>query len=102
MCPSRQVPLRVPPLAMAVRSLVARVALRPRVSAGTLARSMIEAREVMSVLVAACPSYGPRWDGYRSDPTFDDTLLYVHLGDFADHLVSLLATGRDSELESAL
>jgi hypothetical protein len=59
---------------------------------------MIRRQQVISLLVEACPSYRPRWDAYQVAPEFDAELLYVHLGDFADHLVDLLARGEVSEL----
>jgi hypothetical protein len=54
----------------------------------------------MDVLLEACPSYGPRWKSYRAQPEFGQELLYVHLGDFADHIVDLLAGGEVSEISA--
>jgi hypothetical protein len=54
---------------------------------------MLEARDVIPALIAACPSYAPRWRAYQADAMFDASLLYVHLGDFSDHLVSVLRDG---------
>jgi hypothetical protein len=62
--------------------------------------AMIHRDEVIALLLEACPSYRTRWEEYRADPDFDAELLYVHLGDFADHVVSLLAQGDGSELSS--
>ena len=51
---------------------------------------MIRRQQVMERLLESCPSYRQRWDAYRAAPEFDEELLYVHLGDFADHVVDLL------------
>jgi hypothetical protein len=59
---------------------------------------MIGREEVMRVLLEACPSYRTRWDAYRAEPEFEADLLYVHLGDFADHVVDLLERGDGAEL----
>jgi hypothetical protein len=59
---------------------------------------MIRREQVIDVLLEACPSYRARWDQVRADPVFDAELLYVHLGDFADHLVDLIAGGESTEL----
>ena len=47
---------------------------------------------------AACPSYADRWNQYRSESHFEASLLYVHLGDFARHIVALLSAGDVGEL----
>jgi predicted phosphodiesterase len=59
---------------------------------------MIRREQVMSLLLEACPSYRARWEGYRSASEFDSELLFVHLGDFADHVVDLLQKGEVAEL----
>lgn len=59
---------------------------------------MIRREQVMGLLLEACPSYRARWERYRSAPEFDGELLFVHLGDFADHLVDLLQEGDMAEL----
>jgi hypothetical protein len=51
---------------------------------------MIGREQVIDLLLEACPSYCARWEAYRQAPEFDAELLYVHLGDFADHVVDLL------------
>ena len=52
---------------------------------------MIGREQVIDLLLEACPSYCARWEAYRQAPEFDAELLYVHLGDFADHVVDLLS-----------
>ena len=51
----------------------------------------------MTLLVETCPSFRSRWREVCGKPDFDEELLYVHLGDFADHLVGLLKAGRTGE-----
>lgn len=52
---------------------------------------------ILPALVAACPSFAPRWQEHLADyADSEDPLLYVALGDFATHLVSLLE-GRTTE-----
>ena len=60
---------------------------------------MITGGRVMPMLVAACPSFGERWRHYISDSTYDEELLYVHLGELACHLVSLKKAEDTSEFE---
>lgn len=55
----------------------------------------------MSLLRAACPSFEPRWQTYAEDPIYDDDLIYVHLGEFASHLVDLMVKGWVSEFPAA-
>lgn len=59
---------------------------------------MIRREQVIGLLLEACPSYGARWQAYRSAPEFDAELLYVHLGDFANHVIDLLHRGENAEL----
>jgi len=59
---------------------------------------MISREQVMDLLLEACPSYRVRWEEYRSAPEFDGELLFVHVGDFADHVVDLLQRGEPAEL----
>ncbi|MFQ5839168.1 MAG: hypothetical protein ACE5HK_00425 [Candidatus Methylomirabilales bacterium] len=54
----------------------------------------------MPLLLQACPSYRPRWAKYSAEPEFDPGLLYVHLGDFAHHLVGLMKEGKTGEFSS--
>ena len=59
---------------------------------------MIAENQVMSLLRATCPSFEPRWQAYVGDPLYDEDLFYVHLGEFASHLVDLMVKGQVSEL----
>jgi hypothetical protein len=59
---------------------------------------MIGRQQVLDLLLEACPSYRPRWDACQAGPEFDTELLYVHLGDFAHHVVDLLGRGEVAEL----
>ena len=51
----------------------------------------------MPLLRAACASFEPRWQAYAADPIYDEDLIYVHLGEFASHLVDLMVKSRVSE-----
>jgi hypothetical protein len=59
---------------------------------------MIRRDQVIDLLLEACPSYRPRWEAHRAEPDHEAELLYVHLGDFAHHVVDLLARGDTTEL----
>ena len=59
---------------------------------------MIRREQVIGMLLEACPSYHARWKACREDPGFDAELLYVHLGDFADHVIDLLSRDDRAEL----
>jgi hypothetical protein len=59
---------------------------------------MIRREQVIGLLLEACPSYHARWEAYRLAPEFDAELLYVHLGDFAGHVVDLLARDARDDL----
>jgi len=54
----------------------------------------------MPLLRAVCPSFEGRWKAYVSDPIYDEESLYVHLGEFASHLIDLMVQGRVSEFEA--
>lgn len=58
---------------------------------------MISRDGTVPLLLVACPSYGARWIDYSSSGDFDPDLLYVHLGDFARHVVDLLERSDLSE-----
>jgi hypothetical protein len=53
----------------------------------------------MPLLRAACPSFESRWQAYVSDPIYDESLLFVHVGEFASHLVDLMVGGMVAEFE---
>jgi hypothetical protein len=63
---------------------------------------MILREQVIDLLLEACPSYRARWEAYRAAPVFDAELLYVNLGDFADHVVDLLERGERAELSAVI
>jgi hypothetical protein len=52
----------------------------------------------MPLLCGACPSFEARWQAYVAVSIYDEELFYVHLGEFASHLVDLMVNGRLSEL----
>lgn len=62
---------------------------------------MISKSEVMMLLIEACPSYQMRWNEYiQSEYRIgDEQLLYVDIGDFVHHLVSLFKSSDDHEFE---
>lgn len=55
----------------------------------------------MPLLLAACPSFEVRWKTHRASWGDDEPLLYVDLGEFADHLVHLAKRGEIDELSAA-
>ena len=61
---------------------------------------MIEKDQVMGLLLGASPSFVEDWKRYISDPTYDEELLYVHLGEFARHLVALMKNGKTGEFQA--
>jgi hypothetical protein len=52
-------------------------------------------------LLAACPSFEVPWATYRADSHFDSGLVYLHLGEFARHLIALWQAERVAELTHA-
>jgi hypothetical protein len=50
---------------------------------------VIERNGVMPLLLAACPSFETPWQAYVSGPVYESDLLYIHLAEFARHLVDL-------------
>ena len=68
-------------------------------SRGTKAHDdgVITAADVIPVLLEACPSFRARWAAYVADPMYDEPLLYVHLGEFARHVVELLKSRSTGE-----
>jgi hypothetical protein len=55
--------------------------------------AVISAVAVIPTLLEACPSFRARWTAYVAEPEYDESLLYVHLGEFARHVVELLKGG---------
>lgn len=49
------------------------------------------------MLLETCPSFRTRWTAYVAESGYDESLLYVHLGKFARHLVELLKAGSTAE-----
>ncbi len=49
------------------------------------------------MLLEACPSFRTRWAAYVADPMYDESVLYVHLGEFARHVVQLLTSRSTGE-----
>src|SRR5438034_3909680 len=55
-------------------------------------------RIILPALLAACPSFLTRWRQHVADwSDSDDRGVYVDLGVFAGHLVSLMVEGRTTE-----
>jgi hypothetical protein len=61
---------------------------------------MIEKDQVMGLLLGASPSFLESWERYVSDPAYDEELLYVHLGEFARHLVDLMKDGKTGDFQA--
>jgi len=53
--------------------------------------------EVMQLLLAACPSFREAWTAYVTSPDYEEGLLYIDLGEYADHLVELASSGRTAD-----
>src|SRR5689334_11910337 len=51
----------------------------------------ITKEQVMPLLLGACPSFSERWEKHRAFYD-DENLLYIDLGEFANHLVGLYET----------
>jgi hypothetical protein len=59
---------------------------------------MIQRDALMPLLLQACPSFSDKWQAYRASWGEDEPLLYVDLGEFASHLVSLVQEKTINEL----
>jgi hypothetical protein len=57
----------------------------------------IDRTQVVATLLAACPSFRGPWEEYLRDPSYEEGLLYLDLGEFARHLVSRYQAGDTSE-----
>src|SRR5262245_21582 len=53
---------------------------------------MIDQQEVIPLLLAASPSFQPAWEEHRRE--YGEELLYVALGAYASHLLSLQQRGQ--------
>jgi len=58
---------------------------------------MIVAREVMTLLLDACPSFRGPWKAYLAAPIYEEGLLYLDLGELAQHLVDLVRKNTTGE-----
>jgi hypothetical protein len=54
---------------------------------------VITKRDVMPLLLAACPSFAEVWAAYDASGDRDDGSIYLDLIPFIEHLVALLARG---------
>ena len=54
---------------------------------------LVNRSEMMPLLLQACPSFRPVWLSYAESQDFDAELEYIHLGEFARHLLSLIKQG---------
>lgn len=59
--------------------------------------SVITKEQVMPLLLEACPSFEKKWDEHLAYYDGDEDLVYVHLGEFARHLIELKRAGRTDE-----
>lgn len=59
---------------------------------------MIAKNDMMDVLLAACPSFAPQWQGFRDEwrDEAHDLPLYLVLADFARHLIAMVERGETS------
>jgi hypothetical protein len=64
--------------------------------AATILR-VIAKEQVMPLLLEACPSFREPREVYVAEPEYEDDLLYLHLGEFARHLVGLMKAGATEE-----
>ena len=61
---------------------------------------MINRDQMMPMLLSACPSFTEPWQRYVETPGYEEDLLYLHLHEFATHVVSLLKAGETRELDA--
>lgn len=57
--------------------------------------AVIDRTKVVTMLIGACPSFRQSWERYVSSVDYDNDLVYLHLGEYARHLVDLY-TSRDT------
>jgi hypothetical protein len=62
---------------------------------------MVKRSDMIPVLLQACPSFEAHWVEYCADSQFDPALGYLHLAEFARHLLSLWQAGQLAELAHA-
>ena len=61
---------------------------------------MINRDQMMPMLLSACPSFAEPWQRYVEAPGYEEDLLYLHLNEFASHVVTLLKAGETRELDA--
>ena len=54
---------------------------------------VIRKEQVMPLFLEAAPSFRSAWDRYASDTSYDEELLYAHLGEVARFLVDSMKNG---------
>lgn len=59
---------------------------------------MIHRDDVIPLLLDACPSFAPVWNEHRDSGMYDAELVYLHLGEFARHVVRVVVDGSTGEL----
>jgi hypothetical protein len=62
--------------------------------------TLITRDQMMPMLLTACPSFAQPWQAYVEGPGYEDDLLYLHLNEFASHVVGLLKEGQTTELDA--
>jgi hypothetical protein len=53
--------------------------------------------DVLPRLLSACPSFQSRWNEYVQDETYASNQIYIDVGQFAQHLMTLLQAGKVAE-----
>jgi hypothetical protein len=56
--------------------------------------------DVLPALLAACPSFQQRWDEYVSDELYTPDQVYIDVGEFARHLLTLLRADTVNEFSA--
>jgi hypothetical protein len=70
--------------------------LPPNLVAATILQ-VIAKEQVMSLLLGACPSFREPWEAYVAEPDYEDDVRYLHLAEFARHVVGLMKAGTTEE-----
>ena len=53
--------------------------------------------DVLPNLLSACPSFQSRWNEYVQDEAYAPNKIYIDVGEFARHLMTLLQAGKVEE-----
>ncbi len=61
---------------------------------------MIQKDQIIPLLLSACPSFSDDWEQYRQGPEYEEGLLYIDLGKFANHLIGLYQGGATQEFSA--